>query len=97
VTTFEQANESKLIPALLPILNAVEMNLKLIGYLLQSQTLCQSEHPLRAHSRAVMAVINAHLVQRPPLFTAKLKSQSHLRHLANRSRSAFDKKNLAIT
>jgi len=72
VTTFEQANEPKLIPALVPIFDTVEMNLKFIGNLLERQTLCQSENPLRAHPCAGMALKNALLVQHPLLFTAEL-------------------------
>jgi hypothetical protein len=74
----QEADESKGIPTLAPVLDAVEMDLKLIGHLLQRQTLCQSEHPLRPHPRTCMRVIDPYLMQRPSLFAAKIQSQLYL-------------------
>jgi hypothetical protein len=62
VSAFEKTGEFKFVPTLASVLDAVEMDLKLMIHLLHRQALCQSEGPMRAHLSARVRVIDPHFV-----------------------------------
>lgn len=69
---FIQASQPQPVPALAPLLDAVDMHHEFFRCLLQRQALAQLQYCLRPHPGTVMLVQDAHLTQRLLLYLRQL-------------------------